>query len=91
MLIELLVVIGIIGVLAGIAALNFRRLHKPALRDSRALAAALKAGRSHALSTTSAVRVTYNKTTWTLRMQRADLGSAPISSVQPCRVLLRGS
>lgn len=79
-LIELLVVMGVIGILAGIAALNVGGLQKPALSDSRAIAAALKAARSHALSTTSAVRVTYNNATRTLSMQRADLCSVTAST-----------
>ncbi|GGK24223.1 hypothetical protein GCM10008955_17230 [Deinococcus malanensis] len=82
-LLEMLVVLSIIGVLASIAALNVSGLQKPALSDSRALAAALKVARSHALSTTSAVRVVYNDATRTLSMRRADLCSAAPSGGPP--------
>ncbi|PNY81168.1 GspH/FimT family pseudopilin [Deinococcus koreensis] len=56
-LLELLAVLGILGILLGVAALNLRGFQRPALSDARALASAVKAARSTAIASTGAVQV----------------------------------
>ena len=56
-MIELLAVVAIVGILAGIAALNVGRLRQPADEAARALNSPLSVARARAISTTSAVRV----------------------------------
>lgn len=56
-LLELLVVMAVIGILTGIAAMNVGRLRQPADESARALSSTLKASRARAIASTSAVRV----------------------------------
>ena len=58
-LIEGLVVIAIIGILAGIAAINVRPLHNEARAAAHEFAATVKQARGRAMVTTSAYRLVY--------------------------------
>lgn len=61
--VELLIVIGIIGIVAGIAALNLRPFSNHAENGANAIAAGLKQARARAMSTTSAYRLVYTSPT----------------------------
>lgn len=75
-ILELLVIMVIVGILAGIAALNLTRLDNPLDNAQRQIKATLSAARASALSTTSAVRLRPSTTGLNLIAESANTCSA---------------
>src|SRR5690606_38943207 len=74
--IELLIVLAIIGILAGIAALNLRPFSNHAENGANVIAAGLKQARARAMSTTSAYRLVYVSPTELAASYATSCGSA---------------
>lgn len=70
-LLELLVVMSVVGILTGIAAINVTNLRQPADEAARSLSSTLGFSRARAIATTSAVRVQRAAGTRTYRVASA--------------------
>lgn len=69
-LLELLIILAIAAILLSVSAMSLRALQRPALSDSRALASAVKAARSNAVASTSAVQMRLDKATRTFSARK---------------------